>query len=48
MPQNDFSMKTQWNFFATSHGKSSCDGIGSKLKRTTTKVRLQKPLDMQI
>ena len=41
-------MKAQWNFFATSHVKSLCDGIRDTLKRGTTKVSLQIPLDMQI
>ena len=28
----DHSIQTQWHFFATSHGKSPCDGIGGTTK----------------
>ena len=31
--KNDFGIDAEWNFFATSHGKSPCDGIGGTLKR---------------
>ncbi|KAK4872099.1 hypothetical protein RN001_016223 [Aquatica leii] len=30
---NDFGLIAEWNFFATSHGKNSCDGIGGTTKR---------------
>jgi len=33
----------EWNFFATSHGKSACDGIGGTVKRLLTKASLQHP-----
>jgi hypothetical protein len=26
----DFGALAEWHFFATSHGKSACDGIGGK------------------
>jgi hypothetical protein len=26
--EQDFDLTADWNFFATSHGKSACDGIG--------------------
>ena len=26
----DFNIKAEWNFFATSHGKSPCDGLGTE------------------
>lgn len=26
--EEDFGISAQWNFFATSHGKGACDGIG--------------------
>ena len=26
--EDDFGLAAEWNFFATSHGKSVCDGIG--------------------
>ena len=29
-----------WNVFATSHGKSACDGIGGTVKRLATNVSL--------
>lgn len=30
-----------YNFFATSHGKSACDGIGAVAKRTARKASKQ-------
>ena len=35
-------------FFATSHGKSACDGIGGTVKRLTRKASLQRPVTNQI
>ena len=32
----DFGLTAQWNFFATSHGKSPCDGLGGSIKRKLT------------
>ena len=29
----DYGIKAEWNFFATSHGKSPCKGIGGTVKR---------------
>ena len=40
--KEDFKMSAKWNFFATSHGKSPCDGIGGSLKRATMKASLQR------
>ena len=37
-----------WVFFATSHGKSLCDGIGGAVKRHASKQSLQRPLNNQI
>ncbi|KAK3912458.1 ARL14 effector protein [Frankliniella fusca] len=34
--KKDFGIPAQWHFFATSHGKSACDGIGGTLKRLAT------------
>ena len=34
--ENDFSLLAEWNFFASSHGKNSCDGIGGTTKREVT------------
>lgn len=39
--ENDFGIPAKWNFFATSHGKNACDGIGGSVKRTVTKYNLQ-------
>ena len=35
-------------FFATSHGKNACDGIGGTLKRAASRARLQRPDKDQI
>ena len=37
----DFGVKAEWNFFATSHGKNPCDGIGGTLKRMAYKQSLR-------
>ena len=29
---NDFDLEAEWNFFATSHGKSAVDGVGGTIK----------------
>ena len=34
-------MKTEWHFFATSHGKSPSDGIGGTIKRLVARGSLQ-------
>ena len=44
----DFAISCEWNFFATSHGKSPCDGIGGTVKRLATQVSLQRPMKNQI
>ena len=31
--RHDFGLDAMWNFFATSHGKSPCDGLGGTIKR---------------
>ena len=33
MHNTDFNLTVEWHFFATSHGKSPCDGIGGTVKR---------------
>jgi len=43
-----FSIDAEWHFFATSHGKGPCDGIGGALKRNATKASLQRPYSNQI
>ena len=39
--EEDFGVSAEWHFFATSHGKGPCDGIGGTTKRLATKVSLQ-------
>ena len=46
--KEDFEITAEWVFFATSHGKSPCDGIGGTIKRTTARASLQRPLENQI
>ena len=29
--EHDFQLKAEWNFFATSHGKNSCDGVSGTI-----------------
>ena len=43
----DFNVEYQWHFFAISHGKSSCEGIGGVVKRMTAKASLQRPLKVK-
>ena len=38
----DFDLSAKWNFFATSHGKQPCDGVGGTVKRLATQASLQK------
>lgn len=38
----------EWHFFATSHGKGPCDGIGGAFKRNAAKASLQRPYTNQI
>lgn len=37
----DFNSTAEWHFFATSHGKSACDGIGGTIKRLASLYSLQ-------
>ena len=37
----DFGIKATWSFFATSHGKSPCDGIGGTIIKLTARKSLQ-------
>jgi hypothetical protein len=39
----DFGVPAEWHFFATSHGKSACDGVDGTLKRLAAKASLQRP-----
>ncbi|XP_063232470.1 uncharacterized protein LOC134536608 [Bacillus rossius redtenbacheri] len=36
--QQDFGTDCTWNFFATSHGKGSVDGVGGTVKRTVWRL----------
>ncbi|XP_050340402.1 uncharacterized protein LOC126766718 [Bactrocera neohumeralis] len=42
--KTDFNVEAEWNFFATSHGKGACDGIGGTVKRHAFRASLQKTL----
>ena len=44
----DFNITAEWNFFATSHGKPPCDGIGGTAKRLAARASLQRPTENQI
>jgi hypothetical protein len=44
----DFEVPAKWHFFATSHGKSACDGVGGTLKRLAAKASFQQPYNDQM
>lgn len=46
--ESDFGLKAEWHFFATSHGKSPCDGIGGTVKRLAARASLHRPYENQI
>ena len=46
--ETDFSVKAEWHFSATSHGKGACDGVGGTVKRLASRASLQRPYDQQI
>ena len=46
--KEDFTLDATWSFFATSHGKSACDGIGGTVKRKIARTSLQRPVSDQI
>ena len=47
--EKDFEgVSCEWHFFATSHGKGACDGIGGTAKRATYHESLRRPLSDQI
>lgn len=46
--ESDLGICAEWNFFATSHGKSPCDGIGGTVKRLAARASLQRPSGNQI
>ena len=46
--ESDFGLNIEWNFFATFHGKSPCDGDGGTVKCLVGNARLrslQEPID---
>jgi hypothetical protein len=46
--KSDHGLDAEWNFFATSHGKSPCDGIGGTVKRLVARASLQATVDNHI
>lgn len=46
--EEDFGLKAEWHFSATSHGKGACDGVGGTVKRLAARASLQKPYEDQI
>ena len=44
----DHKLQAEWHFFATSHGKSPCDGLGGRTKRLVARASLQAPHKDQI
>ncbi|CAG9765892.1 unnamed protein product [Ceutorhynchus assimilis] len=46
--KRDFDIDAEWHFYATSHGKSACDGIGGTVKRLVRKASLQRENNNQI
>lgn len=39
--REDFGLDCDWHFFATSHGKGPCDGVGGVVKRLATRYSKQ-------
>ena len=46
--KSEFDIDAEWNFFATSHGKNTCDAIGGCVKRAVCRESLQRPYKNQI
>lgn len=44
----DFNFEGEWNFFATSHGKSAAVGIGGTVKQLMARASLHRPFNNQI
>lgn len=38
--KEDYGIDCEWHFFATSHGKGACDGVGGTIKRMAAKASL--------
>ena len=43
-----FGIEAEWHFFATSHGKNACDGIGGSTKRLARIASIRRPINNQI
>ena len=43
--EEDFGVPCDWHFFATSHGKGPCDGVGGTVKRLAVKASIQRPYE---
>ena len=46
--KSDFGLDCDRQFFATSHGKGACDGVGGTVKRATALESLRRPTREQI
>ena len=46
--KEDFGVSAEWHFYATSHGKGACNGLGGTLKRLAARASLQRPYNDQI
>ena len=46
--KEDHQTQAEWHFFATSHGKGPCDGVGGTLKRLASRASLQRTTQDQI
>lgn len=46
--EEDFQIKAEWHFFATSHGRGPSDGLGGTIKRLASRSNLQLPTEQQI
>jgi hypothetical protein len=42
--KDDFGLDAKWPFFAVSHGKGACDGLGGTVERLAGKASLQNPM----
>ena len=46
--EEDFGVKAEWHFLATSHGKGACVGLGGTVNRLAARASLQKPYNDQV
>ena len=46
--KDDFRVKAEWHFSATSHGKGACDILGGTVKRLAARASLQRPYNDQL